>query len=450
MPLATQAGCQERVSFTQAQARPMEITVYVNRSAMVQFDRPLQRVSFAQPAVAEAVVVSPTQLLVNGRAIGTSSMIAWSQSDPNNPLQFTVRVVADIQSIIERVNTLFPQEQIKVEQVDGRVILSGLVSSSRVIADALPLFEGTGLKPVNLTHVAPAGTSQVMLQVRVAEVNRRLLRDLGASYSWWNPLNPRGQNEAIFGPNQFNPPNANFANNPVGPNFTFTDAVNLFLFNPGTSLGAFIRALSSRNAFRSLAEPNIIAVSGEKASFLAGGEFPYPVVQPSASGLAISIQFREFGVRLNFKPTIMDSKRIRLELEPEVSSLDFVNALQLAGFRIPALIVRRAGTTVELADGQSFALAGLLSNDMTKIDSRIPLLGNIPILGYLFRSQAYIKNETELVFLCTARLVKPLEPNEIPPLPGVESSTPLGLEGSFGHQVPASPGQAKSEIRNPK
>jgi pilus assembly protein CpaC len=134
----------------------------------------------------------------------------------------------------------------------------------------------------------------------------------------------------------------------------------------------------------------------------------------------------------------VDSQRIRLELEPEVSSLDFVNALQLQGFRIPALIVRRAGTTVELADGQSFALAGLLSNDMTKIESKIPLLGDIPILGYLFRSQSYLKNETELVFLCTARLVKPLEPNEIPPLPGVESGAPLGLEGSFGHQVPTS------------
>jgi pilus assembly protein CpaC len=281
-----------------------------------------------------------------------------------------------------------------------------------------------------------------MLQVRVAEVNRRLLRDLGASYGWFNPLAPRSQNEAILGPHQFNPPGSNYTtgNNPPGPNYIFSDAVNLFLFNPGINLGAFVRALQQRNAFRSLAEPNIIAVNGQKASFLAGGEFPYPVVQPQAAGLSITIEFREFGVRLDFKPTIVDNNRIRLELAPEVSALDFANALQLSGFRVPALSTRKASTTVELADGQSFALAGLLSNDMTRVDSRVPLLGDIPILGYLFRSQSYVKNETELVFLCTARVVRPLEPSEVPPLPGLESSstTPQGLEGAFGHTVPAS------------
>jgi pilus assembly protein CpaC len=440
-PTARADGVMQYVSFAQPGGQPTEITVYINRSSMIQFDQPLARVSFAQPSVAEAVIISPTQLLLNGKAIGASSMIAWSTTDPEKPLASTVRVVADLRPMVEQLTSLFPQEPIKVEQMNGRVVLSGMVSSQRVIDAAVPLFEGSGLKPVNLLQVTGAGApAQIMLQVRVAEINRRMLRDLGASYSWFNPLNLRRQNEAILGPNTFNPPNANFTPtvNPPGPNFSFSDAVNLFLFNPGSSLGAFVRALQQRNAFRSLAEPNIIAVDGEKAGFLAGGEFPYPVVQPTAAGLTIAIQFREFGVRLNFKPTIVDGNRIRLELAPEVSALDFSNALQLSGFRIPALTSRKASTTVELADGQSFALAGLLSNDMTKIDSRIPLISNIPILGYLFRSQSYIKNETELVFLCTARLVKPLEPNEIPPLPGVETPTPQGLEGNFGHQVPPS------------
>jgi len=432
-------GVTQYVNFAQAHGRTTEVAVYVNRSAMIQFDQPLARVSFAQPSVAEAVIISPTQLLLNGKVIGTSSMIAWSTADPEQPVAFTVRVLADLQPLIEQLTTLFPEEPIKVEQLDGRVILSGTVSSQKVIDATLPLFEGTGLKTVNLTQVASTGApAQVMLQVRVAEVNRRLLRDLGATYSWLQPLNLRRQNEAILGPSTFNPPNANFTADPPGPNFTFSDAVNLFLFNPGSSLGAFVRALQAKNAFRSLAEPNIIAVNGEKASFLAGGEFPYPVVQPSAAGLAITIQFREFGVRLNFKPTIVEGNRIRLEMAPEVSALDFANALQLQGFRIPALTTRKASTTVELADGQSFALAGLLSNDMTRVDTKIPLLGDIPILGFLFRSQSYIKNETELVFLCTARVVKPLEPGEVPPLPGVESSAPQGLEGTFGHQVPPS------------
>lgn len=443
-PTVQAGGVVQYVSFAQARGQTMEVVVYVNRSSMIQFDRPLSRVSVAQPSVAEAVIVTPTQLLINGKAIGTSSLIVWSTTDPDQPVAFSVKVMADIQPLVEQLTLLFPQEQIKVEQLDGRVILSGTVNSPKVIETVLPLFEGTGLKPVNLTQVAaPAAPTQVMLQVRVAEVNRRLLRDLGASYGWFNPLAPRSQNEALLGPHQFNPPSANYTagNNPPGPNFTFSDAINLFLFNPGINLGAFVRALQQRNAFRSLAEPNIIAVDGQKASFLAGGEFPYPVVQPQTSGLSITIQFREFGVRLDFKPTIVNNNRIRLELAPEVSALDFANALQLSGFRIPALTTRKASTTVELTDGQSFALAGLLSNDMTRVDSKVPLLGDIPILGYLFRSQSYVKNETELVFLCTARVVRPLEPSEVPPLPGVESGTrsghapAQGLEGTFGHTL---------------
>jgi pilus assembly protein CpaC len=436
-PMAQTEGVTQQVSFAHARGRTTEVVVYVNRSCMIQFDQPLARVSLAQPSVAEAVIISPTQLLLNGKAIGTSSLLAWSTAEPEPPMAFIVRVMADIQLILDQIAQRFPTEQIKVEQVDGRAVLSGTVSSKQVTDAILPLFEGTGLKPVNLTQVAGQGApAQVLLQVRMAEVNRRMLRDLGANYSWFNPLNLRRQNEAIVGSNTFNPPGARFIPDLPGPNFTFSDAVNLYLFNPGTSLGAFIRALQQRNAFRSLAEPNIIAVNGQNASFLAGGEFPYPVVQPSTAGLAITVVFREFGVRLDFKPTIMDGNRIRLELAPEVSALDFVNALQLSGFRIPALISRKASTTVELADGQSFALAGLLSNDMTKVDSKIPLLGHIPILGYLFRSTGYIKNETELVFLCTARLVKPMNVEELPAIPGREEWKKEGLEGPFGYHIP--------------
>ncbi|MBI3949404.1 MAG: type II and III secretion system protein family protein [Acidobacteria bacterium] len=426
------------MSFAQARDRTTEITLYVNQSSVIQFDQPLSRVSIAQPAMADATIISPTQLLLIGKAVGSSSLIAWSTVAPEQPVTFIVRVVAEIEPIVKQITTLFPSEQIRVEQVDGRVILSGTVSSQRIIEAALPLFEGTGLKPVNLTQVASLGApAQVMLQVRVAEVNRRVLRDIGATYSWWDPRNPRGQNEAAVGPNQFNAPQARFANSPLGPDFTFSDVVNLFIFNPATSLGAFVRALHQRNAFRSLAEPNIIAVNGQEASFLAGGEFPYPVVQPTSSGFAsISIVFREFGVRLGFTPTIVEGNRIRLKLAPEVSALDFVNALQFSGFRVPALITRKASTTVELQDGQSFALAGLLSNDMTRVDSKIPLLGDIPVLGYLFRSQSYIKNETELVFLCTARLVNPVGVEELPPIPGQQEWKQEGFQGPFGHRTP--------------
>jgi pilus assembly protein CpaC len=439
LPHPTEAQVTQRVEFAQGVGQPIELLVYVNRSSVIQFDRPLARVSLAQPNVAEAVVISPTQLMLNGKVIGTSSLLAWSAEDQERPAAFTVRVAAYLEPMREQIRALFPNENIKIEQVDGRVILSGVASSQRVIDGVLPMFEGMGLKVVNLlgTRGEPV-PAQILLQVRVAEVNRRKLRELGASYGWFNPLFPRGQNEVIGGPHTSNPPGSNttLTNNPLGPNYTFSDMVNLYLFNPSINVSTFIRALQQNNAFRSLAEPNIIAVNGEKASFLAGGEFPYPVVQPSTAGLAISIVFREFGVRLNFTPKVIDENRIRLEMEPEVSSLDFVNALQLSGFRIPALLVRKAATTVELGDGQSFALAGLLSNDVTRVEAKVPLLGDIPILGYLFRSQSYIKNETELVFLCTARVVKPVKPEELPPIPAHEDWKKDGLEGRFGHQVP--------------
>jgi len=227
----------------------------------------------------------------------------------------------------------------------------------------------------------------------------------------------------------------------------FSDLVNLSLLSRSSGAGAFIRALQSRNAIRTLAEPNIIALDGQKANFLAGGEFPYPVPQAQGGNVIITIQFREFGVKLNFTPTITEENHIRLELEPEVSALDFTTGITIAGTRIPGIINRRAKTTLELDDGQSFALAGLLSNDVTRLSAPIPGLSFIPILGYMFRSQRYINNETELVFVCTAHIVKPVAPDQLPPLPGQEALNPKGLEGSFGHSVPAVRREVKEEIK---
>lgn len=434
LPRLVQAdGATHFVSFAKSRGRTIDLNVYASQSITIQFDQALSRVSFAEPKVAEAVVVSTYQVVINGKGIGTTSVVVWSNNSPDTeePVTFTIRVQSDIRPVIAQMSSLFPDEQIKIEQVGDRIVLSGIVSSPKIIETAMPLFEASGLKPVNLTQVAIGGQpAQVMLQVRVAEVNKRALRDVGASYGFFDSRFP-----GYLGTNQFHSPGGIL---PSGfPFLGLSDAVNLGIFNPAANIGSVIRALQQRNAFRSLAEPNIIAVNGEKASFLAGGEFPYPVVTPTSNGISVAIQFREFGVRLGFTPSIVDGNRIRLQLAPEVSQLDFVNALQLEGFRIPALIVRKAATTIELSDGQSFALAGLLSNDLTKVESKVPFLGDIPIIGTLFKSSSYIKNETELVFLCTPRLVKPLEPTEIPPLPGVESTPSQGLEGSFGHQMPA-------------
>ena len=232
-------------------------------------------------------------------------------------------------------------------------------------------------------------------------------------------------------------------------------ALNLFLFNSGLNTAAYIRAMKTNGALRSLAEPNLIAMNGQQASFLAGGEFPVPIVQGGQNGSSVSVQFKEYGVRLNFKPTIIDEDHIRLELEPEVSTIDFANGVRFNGFVIPALRTRRARTGVELRDGQSFALAGLMDNNETRSISKIPLLGDIPILGNLFKSSSFQKQETELMFIVTADLVKPVNRDDLPRMKGVDdlkTGSPLGIEpkgegisGKSGFSTEAAPEATPSE-----
>ncbi len=207
--------------------------------------------------------------------------------------------------------------------------------------------------------------------------------------------------------------------------------MNLFLFNNALGTSAYIRALQTQGALRALAEPNLIAMDGQQASFLAGGEFPIPMVQGGGERSTVSVVFKEYGVRLNFKPTIIDEDHIRLDLEPEVSTIDFANGVKFDGFLIPALKTRRAKTSVELRDGQTFALAGLLDNQESKSLSKVPVLGDIPILGALFKSKSFQKNETELMFIVTAHLVKPISPDDLPQMRGIDglkNGSPLGLE----------------------
>jgi len=427
-----------RVRFADIRQQAAELLLHVNRSLLLQFDETLQRVAVSEPKIAEAVIVTPAQVLLNAKSIGRCTLVVWSSVDPDRPGFFQVAVGADLDSLIHRVRALFPSEKIIIELVEDRIVLSGTVSSEKIAERVVQFFEGTGLKIVNLLTPAPASTKQVLLQVRVAEVNRRALQELGANYTIAQQAVP-----AFIGTNMFHTPLGNLVGGVA--NMTFSDMVNLALFQRSSGAGAFIRALQSRNAIRTLAEPNIIALNGQKASFLAGGEFPYPVVQGTGSNIAITIQFREFGVRLNFTPTIVEGDRIRLELEPEVSALDFTTGVTIAGTRIPGLVNRKAKTTLELEDGQSFALAGLLSNEVTRMATPIPGLSFLPILGYLFRSQRYVNNETELVFICTAHVVKPVSPEQLPPLPGHQGLELQGLEGFFGHRAPAVRTEEKKE-----
>jgi pilus assembly protein CpaC len=293
-----------------------------------------------------------------------------------------------------------------VNITDEAMILAGSVSSNEIMLRAGEIATASSgkLKLINLLGL-PGGneSQQVMLQVRFAEVNRRAIRELGGTLAA-----NRTEFAARVTTQQFGEINIDQDDT------VFSDLLNLFFFSKTQGIGVVIRALKSRGFFQSLAEPNLIAYNGQEASFLAGGEFPVPVVQ-GATG-SVTVQFKEFGIRLGFRPTIAGDV-IRLRVKPEVSALDFNNGVTLGGFRIPALTTRRAETEVELRDGQTFAIAGLLNNIAQEDTSAIPLLSQIPIIGNLFKSKANRAERTELMVLITPRLVRPLDPDEVPPLP---------------------------------
>jgi pilus assembly protein CpaC len=413
-----------------AQVTERTIIVPTGKATVVTHADRLTRVSISNPTVAEAVVVSPYEVLLNGKQIGTTTLVLWDAVGRRE--LFAVEVTADAIALERQFQTLFPGETIAVSATGNAFILTGSVSDATVARRAVEIAQSTGLEVVdNMQVPAP---HQILLQVRFAEVSRSAIKELGINILRVDPLNLRGDDEGFLGTGSFTPPGANFINAPAGPEQTFSDVVNLYLFDRGTQIGAFIRALQSKGMFRSLAEPNLLALDGREASFLAGGEFPYPVPQGSAAGQTVTIVFKEFGIRLRFTPNITNSGNIKLKVAPEVSTLDFANGLQISGFQIPALLSRRAETEVELRDGQTFAIAGLLDNSITESVEKFPILGDIPILGSLFSSKEMQQNRTELLVLVTPRLV---QPTSTPPV--VPTGEPETWDWDKSLREPATP-----------
>ena len=403
------------------------IVLTAGRSTVLATDFDITRIAVTNPAVADAVVVQPREILIDGKAAGTVSLIIWGAA---RRAQYDVVVEQGVSTLQQKLQALFPGEDINATLNDDALILSGHVSSTTVMLKAGEIAQAaaTKTKVINMLQLpGPPGSQQVMLQVRFAEVNRRAIQELGINLF----MAPNAQNDYAgrLTTQQFSAPLIDVTGT------TFSDLLNLFVLNTKYNVGAVIRALKTSGYFQSLAEPNLIAYNGQEASFLAGGEFPVPVAQ-GATG-AVTITWKEFGVRLTFTPTIAGDI-IRLKVKPEVSSLDYNNGLSLGGYRIPALITRRAETDVELRDGQSFAIAGLLHNTTQDTASGIPFLSSIPIIGALFRSKADQKEQTELMVLITPQLVRPLDPDEVPALPTMPSRFLQGpgvgsqLEGGGG------------------
>jgi pilus assembly protein CpaC len=417
---------------------PRDLVLNVGKSLVLESPEDIQRVSVASGEILELVAVGPREIVINGKGAGESSLILWQASGNRLMFDVTVRKPDPRQEALRReLARELGDQSVSASVENDTVFLRGtvndLVSADRAVAIAQPFG-----KPVNLLRVAtPVGEPQILLRVKFAEVDRTVSSDLGLNLFSTGGTNTIGS----VGTEQFNPPNIQVtpssAGAPTSTTLTLSDALNIFLYRPDLNLGATIKALVTRQLATILAEPNLLTTSGKPATFLNGGEFPFPVIQPSAGGIpTISIQWREFGVKLNFTPYITPRGTIRLVVAPEVSALDYTNDLVYSGFTVPALSTRKMSTEVELKDGQSFAIAGLLDNRVTEVLNKVPGLGDIPFFGKLFQSRSRTKQKTELLVLVTPEIVRPIPQGH--PLPDVSMPTEPLKQGDA--TAPRTPG----------
>jgi pilus assembly protein CpaC len=416
------------------------LRVMVDKSLLVNTTERLRRVSVTDPAVADAIVITPTQILVHGRAPGEVSLLIWDELERSR--SFDLRVDVDVSAAAEEEHRVFPDEQVNVTPSRSAIVLSGHVSTEDVAKRAGMIAEAYSKNVVNVLTFGPVGAQEVLLEVKFAEVDRTALTQLGANLFSTGAGNTIGNTTTgQFGGTRLGDITDAFPSPPVTPPFsttaTVSDLLNVFLFRPDIHVGAVIKALQQKNLLQILAEPNLIAVNGKESSFLAGGEFPFPIVQPGQGFTAVTISFKEFGVKLKFTPLITPSGNIHLKVVPEVSTLDFANALTISGFTVPALSTRRADTEFELQDGQSFIIAGLLDNRVTNLYNKVPGLGDIPILGNFFKSKSAQKSNSELMVLCTARRVFPSA--QPPALPKYQQ--PFMDKDKFDHVKPSGNGK---------
>ena len=404
------------------------VSVALNRSVIIKTNIKVSRVDVVAGQIAEVRLVSPTELLLTGLSYGRTNVILWDATDHQYLLN--VGVELDIEELDKALAAIDPQSNASAKSILGNIVLTGTVSSleraKRMVELAtlfLPPSGGAGKhKTAVQNHLDVAGEQQVLLRCVVAEMSRTALRELGVNgflagenfrdgflinqIGGINPINIGAAAGALVTENI--PFLTGEDGIPVGRNTT------LSLGLPRGQAQFFIKTMADNKLASILAEPNLVAISGETASFLAGGEFPIPVPQGNQQ---VTIEFREFGVRLNFTPVVLGHQRIRLRVAPEVSELDFTTAIQIEGFVVPGLTTRATETTIEVGSGQTIAIAGLLSEQVRGIASRVPGIGDIPILGALFRSVNFQRSVTELIILVTPEIISPLEPHQPTSLP---------------------------------
>src|SRR5438445_2059111 len=428
-----QTSAQQNVS-SEGQA----LHILVGKSVVVNVQAPITRVLSSNPAVIETLATSPTEIVVEGRAAGSSSLILWDQSGRSQMLDVVVDVdVAGLRSAIERS---YPDQHIDVQADGGRLILTGKVTDPKMIEDLTKMATVYSNQIVNSLSLAVSHDRQVLLEVKFAEVDRTRFSQVGVNLFSTGAGNTLGTTTTgqfggfgtqhitdIAGPGTHN--------GPFTSEQTINNVLNIFLFRPDIHVGAVIEALQQKSVLQILAEPNLMAINGQKATFLAGGEFPFPIVQPGNGFTAVTIQFKPFGVRLEFTGNIASDGTIRLHVAPEVSTLDFTNALAIQGFTVPAISTRRAETELELKDGQSFGIAGLLDNRAQAQLSKVPGIGDIPVLGQLLRSRNINKSNIELLVLVTPNIIVPVHTSTPPPA-NPKLSVPFLDRPTFDEHIP--------------
>lgn len=409
-----------------------DLTLMIGRGELLQFTADIGKVVIAEPKIADALVVSPREVMVNAKGVGHTTLVVWEGATA--PVKYNIHVTID-RTPAENFNSELAAELKAALPADAQVsfngnseliVLTGKVGDPDQAKKAEAIAATHTRKVANLLDVPkPADPRQIMLQVKFASVDRVGLSELGFNYFSRNEkmlgaLSTQQFQQPRFSQLQFQ--NQEFSNSTIN----FADLLNMFAFRPDLNIGATIRALQGRNLLQILAEPNLIAIEGKEANFVAGGEFPFPILTATTTGGAISpvltVQFKPFGVQLGFTPTLTPNGTIHLKVRPEVSSLDFSNSVTVQGVLIPAVATRRAETEVVLKDGESFAIAGLIDNRVIQTMNRIRGLGDIPIVGNLFRSRATRKSTDELLVVITPRFVKPLSPEEKAKLPDIQET----------------------------
>lgn len=420
---------------------PLTLHLLVGRSLFINTPDRLRRVYVGNPAVLDSLTASPRQLVITAKAPGSGSLVLWDEMGRSN--LYTILADLDVAGLQDSLAQALPGDHVEVKASQGRVYLWGVVGSDEAVEEAQKLAHTYAKDVVNSLVVDPRHNPQVELRVRIAELDRTKLTQFGFNFF------SLGKNAGAATTGGFSSPSFPQIGG-TGTQTLIQDVLNLFYFNADLNLGATVRALQDKGILQVLAEPNLTTINGRAAKFLAGGEFPYPVIQGSNGGFtSVTIQFRPYGVKLEFTPYVNPDGTIRLKVNPEVSALDYTNAVKISGYTIPALSTRKAETEIELKNGQSFAISGLLDRRITDDLSKIPGIGDIPILGQLFRSRNLNHSVTELIVIVTPTIVEPLETpsSERPAIPAwpVPFLQPSEFDKGLPSGKSVTPGQSSAD-----